>query len=192
MTEQKKSNAEGNLIYLDDSRTSKNIVISGLLVALSEDDIALSGNTLGNSDGELSITHGLERSPDWTGDGDEGGIHVTSTRVEAAASHQVHLRACHDGVHRAHHERGEGLHGKRSVAGGTRDNEGGGDGVHLIEVEGVVEGLGEGDFTERGAQVCAVSGLGGEDAASGCQVGVAHDGGCGSEVGADSDAWGGY
>ena len=66
------------------------------------------------------------------------------------------------------------------------------DGVHLVEAERVVEGLGEGDFADRGTQVRAMSGFCGENAAGSRQVGVAHDRGCGSEVSADSDTWRGY
>jgi FlaG/FlaF family flagellin (archaellin) len=34
--------------YLNDSGTSDNVVISGHIIALDEDDVALSGNTLGS------------------------------------------------------------------------------------------------------------------------------------------------
>lgn len=188
----KNSNAKGNLIYLDDSRTSNNIVISRLLISLSQDDVALSGNAFGNSDGELSITDRLERSPDRAGDGDEGSVDIAGAGVETGTSHQMHLRTCHDGVHRAHCECREGLYGQRAVTGRARGNEGRSDGVHLVEAERVVEGLGKGDFADRGAQVRAVSGFCGENAAGSRQVGVAHDRGCGSEVSADSDTWRGY
>lgn len=184
----KKNETQKNyLIYLDDSRTSNNIVISRLLVALGQDDVALPGNALGDSDGELSTTHRLEGSPDWAGDGNKGGVNTANACVEPATGYQLHLRACHDGVHRTHRECGEGLHWQCTVAGGTGGDKGGCNGVYFVEPERVVEGLGEGDFADRGAQVRAVSGFCGEDAASRCQVVLAHDRGCGSEVGADSD-----
>lgn len=147
---------------------------------------------LENSDNELSITHRLERSPDWIGDGSEGGVDIAGVCFEAPAGHQLYLRAYYYGIHRAHHERKKGLHRERAVDGGTGDDERAGNGVHLFNIQRVVEGLDEGDFAECGAHVRAVSGYCGEDPGGLCKVGVAHNGGRDSEVGANSDIWRDY
>lgn len=186
MTPTKSANA-GNLIYLDDGRTGDNVVISGLSVALGQNKVALSGNTLGHSDSELAITHGLDGSPDGSGDGDEGSVDVSCLHVKALAGSDGDLGTGHDGIHGVHGEGGEGLHGKHAVAGGAFNDEGGGDGVNLVEVERVVECLSEGNFAEGGAQVGAVAGLSGEDAAGGSEVCVVHDVSGSTEVSADSD-----
>jgi hypothetical protein len=176
------------LVYLNDSGTSNNVVISGHLVALGEDDVALSSNALRDGDSELAITHRFKGCPDGSGNGDEGGHDVGRAHVEAGASHEVDLGAGHHGAHVAHGQSGEGLHGEGAVGAGAGNDEGGGHGVDLVEVKGVVEGLGVGLLAEGSAQVGAVAGFHGQDAAGGCEVGIVHDGGSGSEVGADTDA----
>lgn len=177
--------------YLDNSGTGNNGVVGGLGVALGEDNVALASNALRDGDGEFTLAVGGKGSPDRAGDGDEGGVQVLGVHVhlEARASHQLDLRAFHSRLHGSHHQGGECLDGQHLVALGARDNEGRGNGVNLVEVQRVVEGLRGGSFTQGSAQIGAVTGLDGQDATGGGQVGVVHDVSGGTEVGADTDTF---
>lgn len=176
------------LDYLDDSGASDNVVVSGLLVALGENNVALTSNTLGDSDHELAITSRLDGSPDRSSDGDECGINVASIGgVHALASHQVNLRSSHSSAHRRHGQGGESLDGKLSIALRARNNEGSSKGVDLVEVEGVVEGLGRGGLAKGSTQVGTVTSFNSEDASSSSEISLVHDAGRGTEVCANSD-----
>lgn len=119
-------------------------------------------------------------------------MNVASVCVKAAAGYQIYLRAYYYGVYRAYRERKEGLHGQRAVSGGIGYDEGKGNGVHLIEIQRVVEGLEEGNFAERGAYIRAISGSCGEDASGRYKVGFAYSRGYSSEVGTNIDIQRGY
>ena len=111
--------------------------------------------------------------------------------LEALARHQVHHGAGHGRHHaivfRDHHEGREGLDGQLGVVRWAGGDEGRGDGVDLVEVEGVVEGLGIGDLALGCAEVGAVTGFDAEDAASFGEIGGVHDFGSGSEVSANTN-----
>lgn len=178
-------------VYLKDSRTSNDGVISSGGVVPGEDDIALSRNAVGNSHGELPTTVRHEGRKDGTRDGDKGrknfrGIHRC---VKTRAGHQLDLRAVHDGTVRGCDERREGLHREHAIARWARGNEGCSQGKDLIEVEGIIKRLRRRCFAKVGAQVCAVAGLDGQDAAGGCEVGAVHDGGGSTEIGAHTDTF---
>lgn len=176
--------------YLNNSRTGNDVVVSSLGVTLGENDVALASNTFGNGHAELGRAGAAQRSPDRASNGDKSSVDVIGRHghVKARASHQINLRAVHDRRHRGHGEGGESLDGELLVAGRAGGEEGRGDGVDLVEVKGVVEGLGEWGFAESYAEVGTVAGLVGQDAAGCGEVCLVHDGGSGTEVGADTDA----
>ena len=82
---------------------------------------------------------------------------------------------------------GEGLDGELGVALRAAGDELGGQGENLVVGEGSIERLSEGDLLVAGADVRGVTGLDGEDGASGGEVGLARDVGGSAEVGRDTD-----
>ena len=71
---------------------------------------------------------------------------------------------------------------------GTAGDEGAGERVDFVEEERRVKGVGEGRLAELGADVAGVASLDGENRAGGGQVVLVHDGGCGSQIGGDTNA----
>ncbi len=73
------------------------------------------------------------------------------------------------------------------VAGWARHDKGRCQSVHLIERQGHIEWRWEWALAEGGTDVCRVAGLNSQDRAGGGQVVSAHDIGCGTQVGADTN-----
>ncbi len=85
-------------------------------------------------------------------------------------------------------EGGERLEGECRVGGWARGDEAGSDRVNLVEVERGVLGAGpSGSMVDRRAQPSLVTSLGSEDRAGDGHVRGLGDGGCGTEVGRDTD-----
>jgi hypothetical protein len=97
--------------------------------------------------------------------------------------------ALHDGAGDAlaHAKGRESLNRESGVGSRARLDEGRCQGVDLVEVEGDVEGLGEGRGVEGATEEGIVAGLDGEDAAGSGNVGRVGDEGGGAEVGAHTD-----
>ena len=117
---------------------------------------------------------------------DIGRIHLLKT----VSGHQLDTvpgHSCHAGRH-FHGQGREGLDGEHRVAIGTRSDERRGEGVDLVEVQRVVEGLGSRALAHGSTQVGAVTGFDAQDATGGGKVGAVHDVGGGTEVCANTNA----
>ena len=119
----------------------------------------------------------------------EGDVERARGNLAAACEVELDGVALLDGASDAlaHAEGGEGLDGESGVGGRTSGDEGGCEGVDLVEVEGDVEGLGEGRRSESTAEEGAVTGLDGKNATSSGDICWVGDEGGGAEVGAHTD-----
>lgn len=178
--------------HLDNSRPRNNVIIGSLSVPTSQDNITLPGNTLWDSNHKLTITFVPNRRPDGTSSGDESSMHIRCIHIlEALTSHQLdhgpgHGR--HHAITGAHSEGRKWLDGQLHIARRTGSDEGRGNSVDLVEIKGVVEGLGEGDLALGCAEIGAVTGFNSEDAAGCGEVGAVHDFGSSTKVSTDTDA----
>lgn len=175
---------------LEDGRPSGDGVVGDRLVAGSQDDVALSTHALGNGD-RVGAAGGGGGHKDGASDGDEGAVELGVGAVggDKVGTWSSEGDGCAggDGASGADCELGEGLDGQGRVGARARDDEGCGEGVDFVKVERVIEWLREGRLPEGGADVRAVSGLDGQYGAGIGEVGLAHDGGGSTEVGADTD-----
>ena len=159
-----------------------------MLVALSQDNIGLTHNVLGDSDSELAVAFRLQISPDGAIDGDEGGVDIIHLHVAFASLKSDH-RSTHDGLTaRCGGKRREGLDRQLSVALGAGSDESRGNSVDLVEVERDFKWL-ERNFSQQCAEVGAMAALNAQDASSGSEVLVVGDLGRSAGVRANTDTF---
>ena len=131
------------------------------------------------------------RSKDWASDGNESSVDLArsvGSLDNGVGGQESDVRAGRDvAVLGVRDQSREGLDRELDVASWARHDEGGGQGVDLVEGEGGVEGSREWALAESGTDVGGVTGLNGQDRTSGGQVGSGHDVGCGTEVGTDTN-----
>lgn len=160
---------------LDDGWASGNGVVVHGILASGEDDVGLAVDALRDLDREAAVDRG-DIGEDGARHRDEGGVDggVAVLRAEGVAGGQeLDLVAALDGAGGAEGERGERPQRQlrlRGVGLRARHDEAGGEGVHLVEGQGRVEGLREGGLLVRGADVGAVARLDRQDGAGGREV----------------------
>lgn len=129
-----------------------------MLVALSQDNIGLAHNALGDGDGELAVAHRLQISPDGASDGDEGGVDLIRLHVVFASLKSDQRARRHGLIAGCGGERGEGLDRQLSVALRAGSDERRGNSVDIVEVKRDFKWL-ERNLAQRSAEVGAMAGL---------------------------------
>jgi hypothetical protein len=176
---------------LNNGRSSNGVVVrDGGGVGL-EDGVNLSRRTgvaNGDSGEDLAVLDNNSREHGAVGER-EGDVEGASGDGTALCEVERDGLALHDGAGDAlaHAKGRESLNRESGVGSRARLDEGRCQGVDLVEVEGDVEGLGEGRGVEGATEEGIVAGLDGEDAAGSGNVGRVGDEGGGAEVGAHTD-----
>lgn len=174
---------------LDNGGAGGDGVVGDSVLAASQNDVALAGDTLGHNDGETTRDGGGVNE-DGASDGDESAVELAGAvnSLEGVAwGVEGDGVASLDGTLGAESQDGESLDWESDVGGWAGGDELPGEGVDLVKVQRGVEWCGEWDFAERSTDVGGVTGLDGQDGAGGGEVVGRHDV-CGrAEVGADTD-----
>lgn len=149
--------------------------------------ICLSVHAIGHFDTIPLSGHHRRDGKDRTGDGEECTIDIQSWRIRLRQE-LVPRRQQEDGVvgpdgaSRAEDELWESFYRQGRIGRRAGNDEGGGEGVDFVEIQGSVEGCGKWGFLEGGSEVGAVAGFNGENRAGIGEVCFIEDGGRRTEL----------
>ena len=179
-------------LHLNNSRSSNSVVVADGSSVGTEDSVHLTVRASvanRNASVDLVVLDHSRREHRAIGKR-EGDVERAGGNLTAAGEVELNGVALLDGSGDAlaHAQGGEGLDGESGVGGGACGDEGGGEGVDLVEVEGNIERLREGRLACNSSEEGIVAGLDGENATGGGDICLVGDEGGGAEVGAHTDA----